>query len=94
MHPGRISPNMNILILVVPGLKDHILQTMSHSLLPWDLACAHFRCAHLPLIGPTITLNLLSWKAVGLRTGAVLELGLRSLNVSVACQLYALFIAL
>ena len=37
-----------------------------HSLLPWDLACARFRCAHLPLIGPTITLNLPSWKAVGL----------------------------
>ena len=35
-------------------------------------------------------MNLPSWKAVGLRTGDVLELGLGSLNVSVACQVCAL----
>ena len=35
-------------------------------------------------------MNLASWKAFGLRTGDMLELGLRSLNVSVACQFCAL----
>ena len=35
-------------------------------------------------------MNLPSWKAVGLRTGDVLELGPRALNVSVACQFCAL----
>ena len=35
-------------------------------------------------------MNLPSWKAVGLRTGDVLELGLRLVNVSVACQFCAL----
>ena len=35
-------------------------------------------------------MNLPSWKAVGLRTGDMLELGLGSLNVSVACQFGAL----
>ena len=39
---------------------------------------------------PYVTMNLPSWKAVGLRTGDVLELGLGSLNVSVACQFCAL----
>ena len=37
-------------------------------------------------------MNLPSWKAVGLRTGDVLELGLGSLNVSVACQFCALLL--
>ena len=37
-----------------------------------------------------IGMNLPSWKAVGLRTGDVLELGLGSLNVPVACQFCAL----
>ena len=35
-------------------------------------------------------MNLPSWKAVALRTGYVLELGLGSLKVSVACQFCAL----
>ena len=35
-------------------------------------------------------MNLPSWKAVGLRTGDVLELAPRALNVSVACQFCAL----
>ena len=35
-------------------------------------------------------MNLPSWKAVGLRTVDVLELGHRPLNVSVACQCCAL----
>ena len=35
-------------------------------------------------------MNFPSWKAVGLHTGDVLELGLGSLNVSVACHLCAL----
>ena len=35
-------------------------------------------------------MNLQSGKVVGLRTGDVLELGLGSLNVSVACQFCAL----
>ena len=28
-----------------------------HSLIPWDIACAHFRCANLPLTGRSIVLN-------------------------------------
>ena len=37
-----------------------------------------------------VTMNLPSWKAVGLHTGDVLELGLGSLNISVASQFCAL----
>ena len=37
-----------------------------------------------------MTLLCQSWKAVGLRIGDVLELGLGSLNVSVVCQFCAI----
>ena len=32
---------------------------------PLDVSCTHFCCAHLPLIGLSLTYNLPSWKAVG-----------------------------
>ena len=48
--------------------------------------------SRLVLIGPTITLKLPTWKAIDLRTGGVSELGLRLLNVSVACQFCGLLL--
>ena len=57
---------------------------------PWVLACAHFCCAYLSLGGLTITLDIPSWKVVGLRTEGGGELSLRSLNVSVPCQVCGL----
>ena len=55
-------------------------RNLRHSLLPRDKARAHLRGASLPLIGTFRTGA--SWKVVGLRFDDVLELGVRSSNVS------------
>ena len=93
---NKVINSQKVLLRAVGRPHCHVISSSRHRPVTYGILCCRGICLCTFLLRSSstpwsyLTLNLPSWKAVGLRTGDVSELGLRSLNISVACQFCAL----